>query len=131
MYHCCGEFREVCHWCREFREECRWCREFSEVCHWCGEFREVYHWCREFREVSHWYREFREVCHWCRESPEVIAGVRTKIGISMQKISIVPIESAGKDEVIRTPLRKLDRCILPYPSNLGSTLTKKKIIKKM
>ena len=45
----------------------------------------------------------------------------------MQKISIVPIESASNDEVIQTPHRRFDRCFLAYPSNLGSTLTDEKI----
>ena len=67
------------------------------------------------------------MCHWCGESPKVLAGDGTKIGIFMQKISIVPIESASKDEVIQTPHRKFDRCFLAYPSNLGSTLTEKNI----
>ena len=83
-----------------------------------------------FSWASHQLIEFREVCHWCGESPKVLAGDGTKIGISMQKISIVPIESASKDEVIQTPHRKFDRCFLAYPSNLGSTLTEKKIRKK-
>ena len=77
--------------------------------------------------ASHLLIEFREVCHWCRESPKVLAGDGTKIGISMQKISIVPIESTSKEEVIQTPPhRKFDRCFLAYPSNFRSTLTEKK-----
>ena len=40
------------------------------------------------------------MCHWCGESPKVLPGDGTKIGISMQKISIVPVESASEDEVI-------------------------------
>ena len=45
----------------------------------------------------------------------------------MQKVSIVPIESTSKDEVIQILYRKFDRCYLAYPSNSGSTLTEKKI----
>ena len=80
-----------------------------------------------FSWASHQLIEFREVCHWCRESPKILAGYGTKIGISMQKISSVPIESASKDEIIQIPHRKFDRCFLPYPSNLRSTLSEKKI----
>ena len=50
---------------------------------------------------SHWLIEFREMCHWCGESPKVLAGDGAKIRVSMQKISIVPTESASKDEVIQ------------------------------
>ena len=73
--------------------------------------------------ASHWLTEFREVCHECGESPKVFAGDGTKIRVSMQKISIVPTESASKDEVIQTLHRKFVRCFLAYPSNLESTLT--------
>ena len=79
-----------------------------------------------FSWASHQLIKFREVCHWCEESPKVLAGAGTKIGISVQKISIVPIESASNDEVIQNPHRKCDRYFLAYPSNLGSTLIKKK-----
>ena len=79
-----------------------------------------------FSWASHQLIEFREVCQWCGESLKVLAGDGTKIGISMQKISFVPIESVSNDEVIQTPHRRFDRCFLAYPSNLGSTLTEKK-----
>ena len=62
------------------------------------------------------------MCHWCGESPKVLAGDATKIGISMQKISIVPTEFASKDKVIKTPHRKFDRRFLAYPSNLGEKI---------
>ena len=79
-----------------------------------------------FSWASHQLIEFRKVCDWCKDSPKLLAGDGTKIGISMQKISIVPIESASKDEVIQIPHKKFDRCFLAYPSNLGSALTEKK-----
>ena len=52
--------------------------------------------------ASHRLIQFREGCHWCGESLKVLAGDGTKIRVSMQKISIVPTESASKDEVMQT-----------------------------
>ena len=83
-----------------------------------------------FSRASHQLIQFREVCQSCGESPKVLAGDGAKIGISMQKISFVPIESASNDEVIQTPHKRFDRSFLAYPSNLGSTLTQKKKFRK-
>ena len=87
---------------------------------------------KTFRQfwASHRLIEFREVCHWCGESPKILAGDGTKIKVSMQKTSIVPTESASKDEVIQTLHQKFVRCFLAYPSNLGSTLTEEKRLEK-
>ena len=50
----------------------------------------------------------RELSHYCGKSPKVLAGDGTKIGISIQRINIVPNESASNDEVIQTSHRKFD-----------------------
>ena len=80
--------------------------------------------------ASHRLIQFREVCHWCGESPKVLPDDETKTRVSMQKIRIVPTKSASKDEVIQTIHRKFVRCVLAYPSNLGSTLTEEKKLEK-
>nr|XP_047124683.1 uncharacterized protein LOC124807139 isoform X2 [Hydra vulgaris] len=67
-----------------------------------------------FAWASHMHIDFREKCHMCPENQQipVLACDATKIGISFKNSFVKPIESPELNEIIPTPLRRLDRSFI-------------------
>lgn len=86
-----------------------------------------------FSWASYQLIDFREPCPWCGESPKVLACDGTKIGISMQKVNILPIKASPCDtaDIVTSPNRRFDRCFLPYPEVIASSSSRKDIETKI